>query len=106
MEKITLTQFESLVSENKKVLIDFYADWCGPCKMLAPVIQEFADEYQERIKVVKVNVDDEPELTAKFGITSIPTLVFILNGSKYFKEVGYRSKAQLVQLLEKMEESE
>ena len=84
MEKITLAQFESLVSENKKVLIDFYADWCGPCKMLAPVIQEFADEYQERIKVVKVNVDDEPELTAKFGITSIPTLVFIANGSKYF----------------------
>lgn len=106
MEKITLAQYQSLVSENNKVLIDFYADWCGPCKMLAPIVHEFAEEFKERIKVVKVNVDDEPELTAKFGITSIPTLVFIVNGSKYFKEVGYRSKAQLIQCLEKMEENE
>ena len=106
MEKITLAQYQSLITENEKVLIDFYADWCGPCKMLAPVVQEFANEYQDRIKVVKVNVDDEEELTAQFGITSIPTLVFILNGTKYFKEVGYRSKAQLVKSLEKMEENE
>ena len=83
---------------NKPILIDFYANWCGPCKMLSPIIDEIAEE-REDIIVAKVNVDDESELAEEFGVFSIPTLVVIKNGEIVHQSAGARPKSQILQLL-------
>ena len=72
-------------------LIDFYADWCGPCKMLAPVMEDLAGRYEGRALVGKVNVDDEPELAGRFGVMSIPTVVLFVNGQEVERKVGAAS---------------
>lgn len=69
--------FNNLVKGNKPVLLDFYADWCGPCQVLLPTVEKLAKEYKGKVEIQKVNVDKHPELSAKFGVRSIPTLVFI-----------------------------
>ena len=81
------------------VLIDFWATWCGPCMMIAPIIEEIAKEADGKYKVCKVNVDDEPYLANQFKITSIPTLIVIKNGKIVNQALGYRSKAQVLELL-------
>lgn len=92
--------FENTVLKSEKpVLIDFWATWCGPCQMIAPTIDEIAAEYDE-YTVVKVNVDDEPELASSFGIVSIPTLVVMRDGKACGKAVGVRSKDQILAMLE------
>ena len=83
---------------NKPILIDFYANWCGPCKMLSPIIDEIAEE-RDDIIVAKVNVDDESELAEEFGVFSIPTLVVIKNGEIVHQSAGARPKSQILQLL-------
>lgn len=101
MAEITLTKdnFEKeVLQSDKAVLVDFWASWCGPCKMLAPVIEEIAEEYSSEIKVGKVNVDDEPSLAAKYGIMSIPTVMLIKNGEVEKTSVGYVPKEKLVEL--------
>ncbi|MBO4468504.1 MAG: thioredoxin [Clostridia bacterium] len=103
MTEITLTKdtFQSEVIESDKpVLIDFFATWCGPCMMLSPIIKEIADEYDEKIKVCKVNVDDESELASTFGIASIPTLIVVENGKVKNMSVGYRSKEEILKMIE------
>ncbi len=80
------------------VLVDFFADWCGPCKMLSPVIDEIAEE-QTELKVCKVNVDDEPELASRYGVMSIPTLVVIRDGKEVNKSVGVVSKEEILALV-------
>lgn len=80
------------------VLVDFFADWCGPCKMLSPVIDEIAEE-QTELKVCKVNVDDEPELASRYGVMSIPTLVVIRDGKEVNKSVGVVSKEEILSLV-------
>ena len=97
--KITSQNFEEIKSSDKKVLIDFYADWCGPCRMLSPVVDEIAAE-NDSIIVGKVNVDDEPALAQEFGVMSIPTLVVLKNGAEVKRSMGVRPKAQLLALLE------
>lgn len=98
--KITSENYEEEVLNSKeKVLIDFYADWCGPCKMMAPVVEEVAEELEGKIKVGKVNVDDNQDLAMKYGIMSIPTLVVIENGKAVKTLVGFRSKQELKNLL-------
>jgi thioredoxin 1 len=97
---ITKNNFEQeVLHSDKPVLIDFWAPWCGPCRMLSPVISEIAEEYGDKIKVCKVNVDDEGELAASFNVMSIPTLVVVKNGKVTNSAIGVRPKAQIVEMI-------
>ena len=87
---------EEVKKSDKKVLVDFYADWCGPCKMMAPTIEKIEEEVSEYAKVGKVNVDDSPEIAEEFGIMSIPTLLIFENGEVIHKHVGVTDKDTLM----------
>ena len=89
---------EEVMNSDKPVLLDFWAAWCGPCRMVGPVVEEIADE-RDDIKVGKVNVDEEQELAAQFGVMSIPTLVVIKDGKVVNQVVGARPKASILSML-------
>ncbi len=96
---ITKENFEAEVLKSEKpVLVDFWAAWCGPCKMIGPVIEEIANEHPE-IKVCKINVDEEGELSIKYGVMSIPTLMIFKNGEVAQTAIGYRPKEEIEELL-------
>ena len=97
--QINKNNFESLKSESRTVLIDFYADWCGPCRMVSPIVDQIAEE-RDDIVVGKINVDDDPELASAFGVFSIPTLVVLKNGEVLNQASGARPKPQILALLE------
>ena len=100
--KITKNNFEAeVLRSGLPVLLDFWAVWCPPCKMLSPVIQEIADEYEGRAKVGKINVDEEPELVAMFRVENIPTVVVMRDGKMAESAVGYRPKEQITAMLER-----
>ena len=97
--KLTKEIFDTIQHTDKKVLIDFYAEWCGPCKMVSPIVDELADEHPEFL-IAKVNVDEEQSLAAQFGVMSIPTLVVIENGKILKQSVGAMPKAKILEMLE------
>ena len=92
---VSKNNFDQIKNSEKAVLLDFYADWCAPCQMILPVISEIAEEYAGSLKVVRINVDDEPELTGSFGISSIPALMYIKKGQLIGSHIGYISKTEL-----------
>ena len=103
MAEITITNKnfdQEVLASDKPVLVDFWATWCGPCRMLAPIIEEIAESRSD-VKVGKVNVDEEGELAVRFGIASIPTVMVFKNGDIAAQAIGYRPRAEIEALLEK-----
>lgn len=90
---------EEIVNADKPVLIDFWAAWCNPCRMFSPIIDQVAEENTDKVKVVKINIDEEPELAEQFGVMSIPTLVFIKNGEIVSTSVGLKPKVAVEEMI-------
>ena len=103
MGEITLTKdnFEAeVINSDKPVLVDFWAVWCGPCQALAPTIKEIAEDYEGKIKIGKVNVDEQMELAQKYGVMSIPTLIVFENGEVVNQSVGFINKQQIAAMVQ------
>ena len=103
-DKIVYTSdsaFEAdVLKSDKAILVDFWAEWCGPCKMIAPLLDDAAEDYADRMTVVKLNIDENPNTPNKFGIRSIPTLMLFKDGNVQGQKVGAMSKKQLTEFLE------
>lgn len=100
-QAVTDTDFETeVINADTPVMVDFWAEWCGPCKNLSPLVDEVANEMGEKVKVVKVNIDDSPEAPTKYGVRGIPTLMIFKNGQVVDTKVGGMPKSQLVEWLE------
>ena len=95
---INKNNFDLVINSEKPVLLDFYAEWCGPCRMVSPIVEQIAEENPQYL-VAKVNVDEEPELSAQFGVSSIPLLAVVKNGKIVSKVAGARPKQQILELL-------
>ena len=102
MAEVTITNAnfeEEVIKSEIPVLVDFWATWCGPCRMVGPVVSEIAEEFEGKVKVGKVNVDEEDELAERFGVQSIPTIILFKNGEEAARNVGFAPKAKLIQML-------
>ena len=101
-KEITDANFQELLAEGKPLVVDFWAPWCGPCKMIAPIFDELAEEYADRIIAGKVNVDDNDETCAAYGIMNIPTILFFKNSELVHRQVGAIRKPDLQKLFEEL----
>lgn len=101
IKNVTDDSFETdVLGSDKPVLVDYWAEWCGPCKMIAPVLEEVADEYAQQLDVAKLNIDDNPNTPPKFGIRGIPTLMMFRGGEVVATKVGALSKTQLIEFIQ------
>ncbi len=91
--------FNSIINENRPVIVDFHALWCGPCKVQSPILKQVADELGERVKVIKIDVDQNQELASRYQIQSVPTLMIFKNGEIKYKQPGVHTKSQLMNIL-------
>lgn len=91
--------FENIINDSRPVIVDFHADWCGPCKMQSPILKEVASEFGERIRVIKIDVDQNNEIADRYQIQSVPTLMIFQNGEIKYKHSGVHSKPQLVSVI-------
>ena len=98
--ELTDANFDSIINSEKPVLVDFWAEWCGPCKMIGPVVEELAGDYEGRAVVAKLNVDENPNVTARYGVRSIPTLLVFKKGQIVDKQIGAVPKSVLSSKLE------
>lgn len=99
---INKDNFEEILASGKPVVIDFWAEWCGPCRMIAPIVDELAAEYEDRVLIAKCDVEQNDEITMKYGVRNIPTIVFLKDGAQVDKQVGATSKEALKQKIEKL----
>ena len=93
--EITDKTFEELLNSDKPLVVDFWAEWCGPCRMISPIIDELSSEYEGRVNIGKVDVDSNDEIVSQFGVRNIPTILFFKNGAVVDKQVGAATKAAL-----------
>lgn len=98
--EITDANFQSLLAEGKPLVVDFWAPWCGPCKMMSPIVDELANEFDGKVRIGKLNVDENPDTCEQFGIMSIPTMLLFNNGELVNRHVGACRKNDLQQLIE------
>ena len=99
---VTNSNFSEILSADQPVLVDFWATWCGPCRMLSPTVDEIADEYEGRVTVAKCNVDDSDEIAMQYRVRNIPTLIFFKDGQQVDKLVGLVSKKEITDILDKL----
>ncbi len=101
MKIINKNEFENIIKENKPTLVDFFATWCGPCKMLSPILEKVEEESNGEYNIVKVDIDESYDLAKKFGIMSVPTMIVFKNGEEVEKIIGLRQKNQIEEIIKK-----
>lgn len=101
MKIINKNEFENIIKENKPTLVDFFATWCGPCKMLSPILEKVEEESNGEYNIVKVDIDESYDLAKKFGIMSVPTMIVFKNGEEVEKLIGLRQKNQIEEIIKK-----
>jgi thioredoxin 1 len=97
---ITDSNFDELLKSGKPLVVDFWAEWCGPCKMIGPIVEDLAHEYEEKVIIGKLDVDDNNDVTTRYGIRNIPTILFFKDGVQVDKQVGATQKSVMIQKIE------
>ena len=92
-------KFNEIINQNQLFLVDFYADWCGPCKMMSPILQETKHEVKDEVKIIKINVDQHQDLASEFMVRGVPTLMLFKNGKMLWRQSGVLSKNQLIEII-------
>lgn len=100
--EINTNNIEALLASGQPVVIDFWAEWCGPCRMIAPIVEELAAEYEGKVIIGKCDVEENDEITMKYGVRNIPTIIFLKDGQVVDKQVGACQKGALVEKIEKL----
>lgn len=98
-QSIKMSKFSELINQNKPVLVDFFADWCGPCKMMNPILKEVKDALGDRVSVIKINVDTNKQLAAKYQVRGVPTLILFKAGKQLWRQSGVLQKNELIQII-------